>query len=55
MIQITSKGTTTSEKYAGSMGEYQLLQDISFNGRPVYQSLARNDRYILYIGKLFIL
>ena len=39
------------EKYADSLGEYQLIQDISHNGHPVYQSLAREDRYIIYVGK----
>ena len=40
-----------SEKYPESLGEYQLLQDISHNGFPVYQSLDRDDRYIINIGE----
>ena len=39
------------EKYADSLGEYQLIQDFSHNEHPVYQSLAREDRYIIYIGR----
>lgn len=40
-----------SEKYPESLGEYQLLQSISHNGRPVYQSMAKGDRYIINIGE----
>ena len=49
-IKLSNNGSS-SEKYADSLGEYQLLQDISHNEHPVYQSLAREDRYIIYIGK----
>ena len=52
-IKLSSTGPA-SEKYPESLGEYQLLQDISHNGRPVYQSLARDDRYILYIGEYIV-
>ena len=53
-IQLSSNGSS-SEKYPGSLGEYQLLQDRDHNGRPVYQSLVRSDRYIIYIGKIYII
>ena len=43
-----------SKKYPESLGEYQLLQDISQNRFPVYQSLARDDRYIFNIGEYFV-
>ena len=43
-----------AEKYLESLGEYQLLQDISYNRFPVYQSLARDDRYIINIGESFV-
>ena len=52
-IKLSSTGAAP-EKYPESLGEYQLLQDISHNGRPVYQSLARDDRYIIYIGNNII-
>ena len=48
-ILLSSNGPS-SEKYPDSLGEYQLLPEKSHNGRPVYQSLARDDRYIIYIG-----
>ena len=50
IIKLSSTGPA-SEKYPNSLGEYQLLQDISHNGRPMYQSLPIDDRYILYIGE----
>ena len=52
-ILLSSNGPS-SEKYPDSLGEYQLLQEKSHNGRPVYQSLARDDRYIIYIGNNII-
>ena len=52
IIKLSSTGAA-SEKYPESLGEYQLLQDTSHNGRPVYQSLARDDRYIINIGEKY--
>ena len=50
MLNVTSK-EEAADKYLDSLGEYQLLQDITQNGHPVYQSLAKGDKYIIYIGK----
>ena len=52
LLEVRGNGST-SEKYPGSLGEYQLLQDRDHNGRPVYQSLASEGRYIIYIGKIY--
>ena len=52
-LTLSSTGPT-AEKYPESLGEYQLLQSISHNRRPVYQSLSRDDRYIINIGEFFI-
>ena len=52
-IQLSSNGSS-SEKYPGSLGEYQLLQDKEHNGHPVYQSFAGDGRYIIYIGDISI-
>ena len=52
-IKLSSTGAAP-EKYPESLGEYQLLQDTSHNGRPVYQSLARDDRYIINIGEYIV-
>ena len=52
IIQLSSSGSS-SMKYPVSLGEYQLLQDRDYNSRPVYQSLASEGRYIIYIGKIY--
>ena len=49
-IKLSSTGQA-SEKYPDSLGEYHLFTDEYHNGRPVYQSLARDDRYIINIGE----
>ena len=54
IIKLSSTGAA-SEKYPESFGEYQLLQDTFHNRHTVYQSLARDDRYILYIGEYIVL
>ena len=53
LLEIRGNGSS-SEKYPGSLGEYQLLQDKEHNGHPVYQRLDREDRYIIYIGNIII-
>ena len=55
IIKLNCTGPA-SEKYPDpeSLGEYQLLQDISYNKFPVYQSLVRDDRYIINIGEYFV-
>ena len=53
MLNVTST-EEAAEKYPDSLGEYQLLQDITHNGHPVYQSSAREDKYIIYIGNNII-
>ena len=52
-IKFSSTGPA-SEKYPDSLGDYQLLQDKYHNEFPVYQSLARDDRYIINIGEYFV-
>ena len=52
-IKLSSTGPV-SKKYPESLGEYQLLQDEYHNGFPVYQRLAREDRYIINIGEYFV-
>ena len=52
-IKLSSTGPIV-EIYPESLGEYQLLQDRYHNDRPVYQSLAREDRYIINIGEYFV-
>ena len=52
-VKLSSTGPA-SEEYPESLGEYQLLQDKFHNGRSVYQSLARDDRYIINNGELIV-
>ena len=52
LLEVRGNGSS-SEKYPDSLGEYQLLEDRDHNGRPVYQSLASEGRYIIYIGKIY--
>ena len=52
-IKLSSIGPAL-EKYPDSLGEYQLLQDKYHNRFPVYQSGARDDRYIINIGEYFV-
>ena len=53
VLEVRGNGSS-SEKYPGSLGEYQLLQERDHNGHPVYQSLASDGRYIIYIGNISI-
>ena len=52
-IKLSGTGPI-AKRYPESLGEYQLLQDKFHNGRPVYQSLARDDRYIINNGELIV-
>ena len=49
MLNVTSR-KEAAEKYPDSLGEYQLLEDFTHNGHPVYESLAKEDKYIIFIG-----
>ena len=51
MVRVSSSGPA-GELYPDSLGEYKLMKDIIHNGLPVYQHLARDDRYIIYNGEL---
>ena len=53
MLTVASR-EEAAERYPDSLGEYQLLQDITHNGHSVYQSLAEEDKYIIFIGKTLI-
>ena len=51
IVRVSSSGPA-AELYPDSLGEYRLLPDITFNDRPVFQHSARDDRYIISVGKL---
>ena len=49
---IVSSSGPAGELYPDSLGDYGLMTDVSHNDFPVYQHLAREDRYIIYNGEL---
>ena len=49
MLNVTSR-EEAAERYPNSLGEYQLLEDFTHNGHPVYESLAKENKYIIFIG-----
>ena len=51
MMRVSSSGSA-AELYPDSLGEYRLLPDVTHNDRPVFQHSARDDRYIISVGKL---
>ena len=52
-MRVSSSGPA-GELYPDSLGEYRLMTDVNHNDFPVYQHLAREDRYIIYNGELII-
>ena len=53
IVRLSSSGPA-GELYPDSLGDYGLMTDVSHNDFPVYQHLAREDRYIIYNGELII-
>ena len=51
MMRVTSSGPA-AELYPDSLGEYRLLPDITLNDYPVFQHSARDDRFIIFIGRV---
>ena len=51
MMTVSSSGPA-AELYPDSLGEYRLLPDITLNDYPVFQHSARDDRFIIYIGRV---
>ena len=51
IVRVNSSGPA-AELYPDSLGEYRLLPDITLNDRPVFQHSARDDRFIISIGKV---
>ena len=51
VVTVRSEGPA-AELYPDSLGEYRLLPDLTHNDLPVFQHLARDDRYIISVGKL---
>ena len=51
MMRVSSSGPA-AELYPDSLGEYRLLPDITLNDYPVFQHSARDDRFIIFIGRV---
>ena len=49
MVRVSSSGPA-GELYPDSLGEYELMTDITHNGLPVYQHSAGDERYIISNG-----
>ena len=51
IVRVNSSGPA-AELYPDSLGEYRLLPDITLNDYPVFQHSARDDRFIIFIGRV---
>ena len=51
IVRVSSSGPA-AELYPDSLGEYRLLSDITLNDYPVFQHSARDDRFIIFIGRV---
>ena len=48
----TENESSSYQAEATYLGEFQLIQDLSYNGHPVYKTLGGDVRYIFYSGKI---
>ena len=49
-VTVSSEGPA-AEMYPDSMGQYDILREVSRYDRPVYKHVDREDRFIIYTGK----
>ena len=47
----TENQSSSYEAEATYLEEFQLIQDLSYNGHPVYKTLEGDVRYIFYSGE----
>ena len=50
-LSITSTGAV-ADLLPSYLGVYEKMTNTTHSGRPVWQSTSRDDRYLLYSGKL---
>ena len=50
-VTVSSEGPA-AEMYPDSMGQYNILRDVYRYDRPVYKHVDREDRFIIYAGKI---
>ena len=48
-LTVSSEGPA-AEMYPDSMGQYDILREVSRYDRPVYKHVDREDRFIIYTG-----
>ena len=53
-VTVSSEGPA-AEMYPDSMGQYNILRDVYRYDRPVYKHVDREDRFIIYAGKIKML
>ena len=50
-VTVSSEGPA-AEMYPDYMGQYNVIRDVYRNDRPVYKHVDREDRFIIYAGKI---
>ena len=49
-VTVSSEGPA-AEMYPDSMGQYNIMKDVSRYDRPVYKHVDREDRFIIFAGR----
>ena len=52
-VTVSSEGPA-AEMYPDYMGQYNVLRDVYRNDRAVYKHVDREDRFIIFAGKIHI-
>ena len=50
-VTVSSEGPA-AEMYPDSMGQYDILREVYRYDRPVYKHVDREDRFIIFAGKI---
>ena len=50
-VTVSSEGPA-AKLYPDRMGKYIVLEEVYYNGRVVYKHAEREDRFIIFIGKI---
>ena len=50
-VTVSSEGPA-AEMYPDSMGQYDILREVYRYDRPVYKHVDREDRFIIFVGKI---
>ena len=52
-VTVSSEGPA-AEMYPDSMGQYNILREVYRYERPVYKHVDREDRFIVFAGKIIL-